>query len=142
MALIVEVTASSCQLAARRPGSRGCVKERASARAALTPVAALPNDGSHAGDCRGAWSPTAWEEKIMAEHPNAVRIRDGYAAFINGDLAVLNDLLTEDVVWHHGGRSRLSGDYHGRDAVFGLFGKLFEVTGGTFHMDLGAGFSH
>jgi ketosteroid isomerase-like protein len=29
----------------------------------------------------------------MTEHPNAARIRDGYAAFAKGDLAALNDLF-------------------------------------------------
>jgi uncharacterized protein len=78
----------------------------------------------------------------MAEHPNAIRIRDGYAAFAKGDLAVLNDLFAEDLVWHQGGRSRLAGDYRGRDAVYELFGKLIEVTHGTFHMDLEAAFAN
>jgi ketosteroid isomerase-like protein len=78
----------------------------------------------------------------VAEHPNAARIRDGYAAFAKGDFAVLNDLLAEDLVWHHGGRSQLAGDYRGRDAVYELFGKLIEVTHGTFHMDLQAAFAN
>ena len=78
----------------------------------------------------------------MAEHPNAVRIRDGYAAFAKGDFTVLNDLLAEDLVWHQGGRSQLAGDYRGRDAVYELFGKLIEVTDGTFHMDLEAAFAN
>jgi uncharacterized protein len=78
----------------------------------------------------------------MAEHPNAVRIRSGYAAFDNGDFAAVNDLLAEDVVWHHGGRSQLTGDYCGRDAVYEYFGKLLEVTHGTFHMDLQAVFAN
>jgi uncharacterized protein len=68
----------------------------------------------------------------MAEHPNAVRIRDGYAAFAKGDFAVLNDLLAEDLVWHH----------RGRDAVYELFGKLIEVTHGTFQLDLEAAFAN
>jgi ketosteroid isomerase-like protein len=78
----------------------------------------------------------------VAEHPNAARIRDGYAAFAKGDFAVLNDLLAEDLVWHHGGRSQLAGDYRGRDAVYELLGKLIEVTHGTFHMDLEAAFAN
>jgi ketosteroid isomerase-like protein len=78
----------------------------------------------------------------MAEHPNAVRIRDGYAAFAKGDFAVLNDLFAEDLVWHHGGRSQLTGDYRGRDAVYEFFGKLLEVTQGTFHMELEAAFAN
>jgi len=77
----------------------------------------------------------------VAEHPNAVRIRDGYAAFAKGDLAVLNDLFAEDMVWHQGGRSRLAGDYRGRDAVYEFLGKLMEVTQGTFTVDLQAVFA-
>jgi uncharacterized protein len=74
----------------------------------------------------------------MAEHPNAARIRDGYAAFAKGDFAVLNDLFAEDLVWREFGRSQLAGEYRGRDAVYGLFGKLMEVTEGSFHADLHA----
>ena len=78
----------------------------------------------------------------MAEHPNAVRIRDGYAAFATGDFGVLNDLLAEDLVWHHGGRSQLAGDYRGRTPFYKLFGQLIEVTQGTFQMDLEAAFAN
>jgi len=77
----------------------------------------------------------------MAEHPNVARIRDGYAAFAKGDFAVLNDLFAEDLLWHEGGRNQLSGEYRGRDAVYGLFGKLMEVTEGSFHLDLHAAFA-
>jgi ketosteroid isomerase-like protein len=72
----------------------------------------------------------------MAEHPNVTLIKDGYAAFAEGDFAVLNDLFAEDLLWHEPGRNQLAGDYRGREAVFGLFGKLMEVTEGSFHLDL------
>ena len=72
----------------------------------------------------------------MVEHPNVARIREGYGAFAKGDFAVLNDLFADDLLWHAGGRSQLSGDYRGRDAVYGFFGKLMEVTDGSFHFDL------
>jgi ketosteroid isomerase-like protein len=74
----------------------------------------------------------------MAEHPNVARIRDGYAAFAKGDFAVLNDLFAEDLLWHDAGRNQLSGEYRGREAVFGLFGKIMEVTEGSFRTDLHA----
>jgi uncharacterized protein len=77
----------------------------------------------------------------MAEHPNVARIRDGYAAFAKGDFAVLNDLFAEEIVWHTSGRNQLSGDYRGRDAVYASFGKLMEVTEGSFHLDLHAVFA-
>ena len=77
----------------------------------------------------------------MAEHPNVARIKDGYAAFAKGDFAVLNDLFAEDLLWHTGGRSQLSGEYRGREAVYGLMGKLMEVTEGSLHLDLHAVFA-
>jgi uncharacterized protein len=77
----------------------------------------------------------------MAEHPNVARIRDGYAAFARGDFAVLNDLFAEDLLWHVNGRSQFAGDYRGREAVFGFFGKLMEVTEGSLHIDLHAVFA-
>ena len=77
----------------------------------------------------------------MAEHPNVARIRDGYAAFGKGDFAVLNDLFAENLLWHDAGRSQLAGEYRGRDAVYGLFGKLIELTGGSFQIDLHAVFA-
>jgi uncharacterized protein len=77
----------------------------------------------------------------MAEHPNVARIKDGYAAFAKGDFAVLNDLFAEDVLWHEAGRNQLSQEYRGRDAVYAFFGRLMEVTAGTFHIDLHAVFA-
>ena len=74
----------------------------------------------------------------MAEHPNVARIRDGYAAFAKGDFAALNELFADDIVWHVGGRNQLARDYHGRDEVYGFFGKLMELTEGSFHLDLHA----
>jgi ketosteroid isomerase-like protein len=77
----------------------------------------------------------------MAEHPNVDRIRDGYAAFAKGDFALLNDLFAEDLLWHESGRNQLSGDYRGREAVYGFFGRLMEVTEGSFGLDLHAVFA-
>ena len=77
----------------------------------------------------------------MAEHPNVTRMKDGYAAFAKGDFAVLNDLFADDIVWHIGGHNQLTRDYRGRDEVYGFFGKLLELTDGTFHLDLHAVFA-
>jgi uncharacterized protein len=74
----------------------------------------------------------------MAGHPNVARIRDGYVAFAKGDFAGLNELFAEDLVWHETGRNQLAGEYRGRDAVYGFFGKLMQVTEGTFNLDLHA----
>ncbi len=72
----------------------------------------------------------------MYEHPNVARIRDGYTAFAKGDLTALGDLFDENIVWHDTGRNQLSGEYRGLQAVFGFFGKLMEVTEGSFRIDL------
>ena len=72
----------------------------------------------------------------MTEHPNVEYARRGYAAFGSGDLATLGELIADDAVWHAQGVGPLSGDYHGRDQVFGFFGRLAEETGGTFRLDV------
>lgn len=69
-------------------------------------------------------------------HPNEDRIRTGYEAFSGGDFAALNELFADDIVWHLGGRNQLSGDHSGKEAVFGVFAKSAELTGGTFRLDI------
>jgi len=75
----------------------------------------------------------------MDDHPNATRFREGYAAFGRGDMATLGRLLTDDVVWHSPGHNTLTGDYTGIPAVLALFGRTFELTGGTFKNDTVSG---
>jgi uncharacterized protein len=79
--------------------------------------------------------------KKMAEHSNVARIKDGYAAFAKGEFAVLNDLFAEDLLWHEPGQSQIAGDYRGREAVYGLFGKLMEVTEGSLRVELDSVFA-
>jgi ketosteroid isomerase-like protein len=67
-------------------------------------------------------------------HANEDLVRRGYAAFQSGDMATLNELLAEDVVWHAPGHNQLSGDFRGRDAVLATFQKTFELTGGSFKL--------
>lgn len=67
---------------------------------------------------------------------NVERIRHGYDAFSKGDLEALRELLSPDIVWHAGGENALTGDYKGIDEVFGFFGKLFEITGGTMQQEV------
>src|SRR5436853_7653418 len=73
----------------------------------------------------------------MSAQSNAEAMRKGYAAFSRGDMdALRNELFTSDIVWHQGGRNQTSGDYRGVDAVLGLFGKLFQLTDGTFRVEV------
>jgi ketosteroid isomerase-like protein len=67
----------------------------------------------------------------MTEHPNVELTRRGYDAFAKGDLATLSELIAEDAAWHVLGVGPLSGTYHGRNEIFGFFGRLAEETGGT-----------
>jgi len=72
----------------------------------------------------------------MAEAKSVRNLRKGYKAFADQDMTVLSEVIPEDAVWHVPGRSPLAGDYKGRDAIFGYFGSLMEISGGTFKADL------
>jgi ketosteroid isomerase-like protein len=60
----------------------------------------------------------------MADHPNAEFVRQGYNAFIAGDMEWLNQHFDDTIVWHEAGNNQFSGDYRGRDEVFAHFAKL------------------
>ena len=47
-----------------------------------------------------------------------------------GDMAALNELFADDIVWHAAGRNQVAGTFRGKDEVFGTFQKVFELTGG------------
>jgi ketosteroid isomerase-like protein len=68
-------------------------------------------------------------------HPNAELLNRGYDAFEKGDLDTLRGLFTDDVAFHIPGRSQVAGDYRGQDEVFGFFGRLVELSGGTFKLE-------
>lgn len=72
----------------------------------------------------------------MSEHPHVQLVRDGYAAFAASDLDGIRALFHPEITWHIGGRSPVTGDYKGLDAVFGFFGKVLEWTGGTLRNEL------
>ena len=67
---------------------------------------------------------------------NIDNTKKAYAAFAQGDIATLTDLIAPDCVWHVGGRNPLSGDYVGHEQILGYFAKLFELTEGTFQVEL------
>jgi|SRR5436309_15602875 len=69
-------------------------------------------------------------------HPNEELVRRGYQAFGTGDMATLDELFADDIIWHVPGRNQLSGTYRGKQEVFGNFVKLAELTGGTFKLDI------
>jgi acyl-CoA thioesterase FadM/ketosteroid isomerase-like protein len=59
------------------------------------------------------------------------RQREMYAG---GDLAAVEELLADDVVWHVPGTSPIAGDYRGRAAVAGYFRRRRELAGGALQI--------
>lgn len=68
----------------------------------------------------------------MAEHPNVTLHKKAHQAFARADMDTLTQMITEDSVWHSPGKSQISGDFRGREAVFGgFFAKMNELSSGT-----------
>lgn len=57
-----------------------------------------------------------------------------HKAFAEGDLDLLNQMISPDVLWHIAGKSPIAGTYKGRDATLGFLGKVGESTGGTLKL--------
>ena len=51
-------------------------------------------------------------------------------------METLRSIYTPDVVQNQPGENQLSGEHTGVDNVLGLYGKLFELSGGTFVVTL------
>jgi uncharacterized protein len=63
-------------------------------------------------------------------------VRRGYKAFGEGDMDALRSIMTPDVVQSVPGNNQTSGEHKGIDNVLGLYGQLFELSGGTLSVDL------
>jgi uncharacterized protein (TIGR02246 family) len=63
-------------------------------------------------------------------------VREGYAAFSAGDLERLGELMAPDVVHTVPGDNPTSGEHKGQEAVFAMYGQLFELTDGTLQVEL------
>ena len=69
-------------------------------------------------------------------HPNEELVRKGYKAFGEGDMDTLGSLYAPDAVHSVPGNNPLSGDYKGVAEILGFYGQLFELSGGTFKVEL------
>ena len=69
-------------------------------------------------------------------HANEDLVRKGYKAFGEGDMDTLRSLFAPDAVHIATGNNPLSGEYKGVDAILGYYGKLFELSDGTFTAEL------
>jgi ketosteroid isomerase-like protein len=72
----------------------------------------------------------------MTAHPNADVFKQLYLAFTNADMGRLAELIAPDVVWHVPGNNVISGTYTSRDAIFGCFSKIFELSNGSYRPQL------
>jgi ketosteroid isomerase-like protein len=69
-------------------------------------------------------------------YPNVDLLRGDYDAFSKGDMDAIRATFADDIVAHIAGHSPIAGNYRGSDAVFEFFGKLFELSGGTFAVEV------
>jgi len=69
-------------------------------------------------------------------HPHADLVRKAYESVGRGDIESAKELLAEDVVFHVPGNSPISGEFTGRDNVFGFLAKNQELSGGTMTIEL------
>lgn len=69
-------------------------------------------------------------------HPNEEIVRQGYKAFGEGDMDTLRSLFAPDAVHIATGNNPLAGEYKGVDDILAYYGKLFELSDGTFTAEL------
>ncbi|HZC03259.1 MAG TPA: nuclear transport factor 2 family protein [Gammaproteobacteria bacterium] len=69
-------------------------------------------------------------------HAHEDTLRTIYDAFAKGDVETVMSLLTDDIEYHITGRSPVSGNYSGKEEVLGFFGKLMQLSGGTFRLEV------
>lgn len=73
--------------------------------------------------------------EIEMSESNRAIVEDYFKAVNAGDIARLDTIFSEDIVWHQPGDGMLSGTYEGKDDIFGLFRIFGEMSNGTFEID-------
>ena len=61
-------------------------------------------------------------------HPNADLVRKGFEAFAAGDMAEMGQIMADDAKWHFPGTGPASGDFEGKEAIFGGFARIPQET--------------
>jgi ketosteroid isomerase-like protein len=64
---------------------------------------------------------------MAEEHPNVKAVREGFEALDRGDFNWLSEHMADDIVWHVGGKSKVAGEYRGKEAVNNLFARQTPV---------------
>jgi uncharacterized protein len=68
---------------------------------------------------------------------DAATVRRFYAAFAARDFETVRTCFTPDAVWHLPGRSAISGDHRGWDAIYDDFlGRVGPLSGGSLRAGL------
>ena len=65
----------------------------------------------------------------MTEHLNAAAVLQGAEAWNSGDLDVIRESFSDDVVFHFAGTNAMSGTYRGRDAVMDALARASQGWG-------------
>jgi uncharacterized protein len=63
---------------------------------------------------------------------NTQFVRDAFDTFNKADIDGLSKIIADDAVQHMRGSNQLAGDHNGRDNILAMYGKIGELTGGTF----------
>jgi hypothetical protein len=71
----------------------------------------------------------------MSHSTNIQLVQAYFDALAKGELEKLGQLFAADVIWHQPGNSHLSGRYTGQEQLFAFFGKLMELSEGSFRID-------
>lgn len=69
-------------------------------------------------------------------HANGDTLRRLYEAFGSGDVPTVLGLLPDDVRYSVSGHCQVSGVYEGKSEALGFFGKLMQLSGGTFRIQV------
>lgn len=69
-------------------------------------------------------------------HPNEELVRRAYDAQARGDIDGYIDCLSDSFALHIPGRSRIAGEYSGKEDVRRHFREIFELSEGTFRTEI------
>ncbi|MEX2534796.1 MAG: nuclear transport factor 2 family protein [Trueperaceae bacterium] len=65
-------------------------------------------------------------------HPNEAPVRAFFDAAAKRDINGIMECWADDVVLHYHGQNPVAGTYRGKQEVLGAYGKMAQLTGGTF----------
>jgi len=73
--------------------------------------------------------PKRGEDGVANEHPNVELVKKGFEALDSGDMGWMNEHMSDDVVWHIGGKSKIAGAHEGKEAVLNMFAQQAPIFG-------------